>query len=487
MKRDAEEICQRNNITDDDLRSICKRYLVKQGRDSEKFWINFIEFEDFSDKNFGFLGLHLKLTLTLSPKKDLFGEVPQPNDEEEKLIFFVKIFPMSNEGQAHYVREFNIFEKETELYEFLIPRLQDITIGGGSPWAAQSYLCKDEKVLILEDLRLNGFQMALNSKLGLFDIDHLMVATRVIAKFHASSIILENRNHETMLQMYPKSVEENAYPDNEQSIRMKGLKNAIAAYQNLIPLIPKYQSDFLALEVINKQLPIVMKRIVDFAKTSTKFRNVFSHGDLWANNLLFRYENYDKRPDSDSSNVQSNEPAYQEVGEVDILSPKGKIVAGQNSLKPIDVRLVDFQLARYAPPAYDLMILLFMTTSKSFRQCHLKDICDNYYESLREELDRLGLDVNYELPKDQFLDSIEHYKLAGMIECLLFSHLTLLPESQTDKMFANSDEFAQFILDGEKRSAVCVDCFKKDEEYRSRLTEIIIELVDTHILETTAL
>lgn len=508
MKVNTEEICQKNNITDDDLKQICKRYLVKEGYDFRKFWIESIEFEDFSAKNYGFLGYHLKLTITVSPKNVSFFDEPESDDDddERKLTFFVKLLPMANDGQANYVEQMNIFEKETELYQFMIPRLQDIAIGA-KEWAAQSYLSKDDKVLILEDLRLDGFQVPLQSKQGLFDLDHLMVATTVLARFHASSMILENRNRENILQMYPSTLNETAYPDKEDSIRMKGLNNAIVALKGLIPHIPKYESDTRAQEVIAEEFPRTIKRIIDFVKPSTKFRNCFSHGDLWANNWLFLYETV--KTDYDSSDDESNTESCHEAEVVQVeinqetdseeiacvlqnlddqIKAVREMVGTCSTVStPIDARLVDFQLARYAPPALDLMTIIFMTTTKEFREKHLKEICENYYESLRVELDRLGLDVNYELSKDQFWETIEYYKVAGMIEVCLFSQFTILPEEQTEKIFGCSEEFKEFVQVPEKRSSMVLSAFKEDRKFRERMTDLLTELIDNTILEVTSL
>lgn len=503
MKLNAEDVCSKNNITDEDLKQICKRYLVKEGYDFRKFWINALEFEDFSGKTCGFLGYHLKLTITVSPKSVFFADDPQSDDEDDErsLTFFVKLLPTSM-GQLNYVEEMRIFEKETELYQFLIPRLQDIAIGA-KEWAAQSYLSKDDKVLILEDLRLDGFQM-LSCKLGQFDLDHLLVASAVIGRFHASSMILENRTRESILQLYPNVLNEAAYPDDgKESAR---INNAIAALLGLILHIPKYQSDIRALEVIQRELPTLMKKMIEFVKCSRKYRNVFCHGDLWANNFLFLYESVPDNDDS-SGNESNTEFCLEEVVDVEINHETessaeiacvlkdldGQLMAAKNVMRankisqPVDARLVDFQLSRYAPPATDLMTFLHMTTSKDVREKHTKLICENYYDSLRVELDRVGLDVNYELPKEQFWETVHYYSCAGLIEACYFSHITLVPEEVIEKVFANSEEFGLFMGSPEKRSEVCTNVFQSDKKYRERMTELLVELIDSHILEVTAL
>lgn len=509
MKIDAEEICVKNNITDDDLKSICKRYLVKEGYDFRKFWINAIDFENFSSKNYGFLGYHLKLTVTVSPKNVHFLDEPDSDgggdedEDERKLTFFVKLLPTGNAGQSNYVEQMHIFEKETELYQFMIPRLQDNAIGA-KEWAAQSYLSKDDKVLILEDLRLDGFQVPQNCHRGMLDLPHLLVATTVLSRLHASSMILENRTRESIVQMYPNTLTETAYPEAEDSIRMIGLNNAIGAFQRIVPKLPKYQSDPRAQEVIQSELPGTIKKIIEFVKPSPHFRNCFSHGDLWANNLLFLYESVA----SDAADSSDNESNTEEEHEVQVeinqepenaeiicvlrdldhqIRKAKKLVPKKKAAVPTDGRLVDFQLARYAPPVLDLLTLVFITTTKEFRVKHFKEICDNYYESLRSELDRSGLDVQYELPKDQFWETVEHFTMAGMIEACLFNHITQLPEEQTEKMFSNSDEFKQFIESPEKRAEVCLSVFEGDRKYRERMTELLTELIDNCILEVTAL
>lgn len=504
MKVNAEDVCSKNNITDEDIKQICKRFLVKEGYDFRKFWIDALEFEDFSGKTYGFLGYHLKLTVTVSPKNVFFADEPQSDDEddERKLTFFVKLLPTAK-GQLNYVEEMRIFEKETDLYQFLIPRLHDIAIGA-KEWAAQSYLSKDDKVLILEDLRLDGFQPPLNCKQGQFDLEHLLVASAVIGRFHASSIILENRTRESILQLYPNVLNEAAYPDDGKE--SKRINNAIAALQGLIPHIPKYKSDTRALEVINREFPILMKKMIEFVKCSSKYRNVFCHGDLWSNNFLFLYENV---PDYDESsdNESNTESCHEELVNVEINhetdSPAdiacvlkdldSQLVAAKNVMRanrisrPVEARMVDFQLSRYAPPATDLMTFLYMTTSKEVREKHKKLICENYYESVRVELDRLGLDVHYELPPDQFWETVHYYSCAGLIEACFFSHMTLVPEEVTEKMVVNSEEFDHFMVSAEKRSQVCTEVFKSDEKYRERMTDLLVELIDLHVLEVTVL
>jgi hypothetical protein len=57
------------------------------------------------------------------------------------------------------------------------------------------------------------------------------------------------------------------------------------------------------------------------------------------------------------------------------------IYASQNG-KPIELRLLDFQIIRYASPVLDVVHYLFTTTTKELRDRHLNEFLDVYYETL---------------------------------------------------------------------------------------------------------
>lgn len=449
MQKDVTDICFKNNINDDDLNQICKRYLAREGFDCQNFYITAIKFDDFSVKPHGFLGYHLKLTLTVSSKSvcdvdDRFG-THSGGGEDVETSFFVKLLPMQNERQANYVEGMRVFEKETQLYQHLIPRLHGIALDVRD-WAAHSYLSKDDKVLIVEDLKRLGFGIPPNCKQGLFDLDHFLVATSAIARFHASSIILEAKCKEKIPQMYPNCLYETAYPEDPDCIRMIGLRNAIEALTALAKRIPKYRDDSTILPIILDRLPREIGKIIEFVRPSAKYRNILLHGDLWSNNMLFSYDDTEQA-------------------------------------RPTDCRLVDFQLARYAPPALDLVSFVYLCTTEELRSRHLDDIYDHYYRSLASALSPSDLSIEDELPKHEFYESIEFYQLAGMIEACLFSHLIVMPEKVFDQMFADSETYGHFIESAEHRSRICVENFDEDLGYRQRMTDLLSQLIDEFIVK----
>ncbi|XP_059616399.1 uncharacterized protein LOC132261557 [Phlebotomus argentipes] len=434
------------NLTPDDIKMICRRHLVRETCNYRKFHINTCEVEALGDGPAGFLAHHYILTVDISEK--IVGYSDEKRSINGKtLSFFVKVFPDDVQEQAEYADEMKVFQKEIDLYSYLLPRLQDIGIGG-KEWAAQSYLTKDDKILVNENLKADGFEMALNTTGACrLDFDHLSIALDILGKFHACGLVLEDRCQTPPTQMYPDCFEENAYPDEEDHIRMVGLKNAIMTHLELIKRIPKYQDNQLLTTILEEYPKIVMK-IVDYVKTSDQFRNVVSHGDLWANNIMFKYE---------------------EIGE------EKKVP------KPVDCRLVDFQLVRYAPPALDVVTLICNTTDSGFREENLEKLLDGYHKSLCGELGRFGIVPDDIISWEDFLQSYEYYKLAGLIESVLFGHLTGLPAEIANELLGSSEKFGDFIKSN-TRIKFCIKAFETDAGYRSRLTDSFCQIIDNYIL-----
>lgn len=90
-----------------------------------------------------------------------------------------------------------------------------------------------------------------------------------------------------------------------------------------------------------------------------------SHADLWLNNIMFRY--------------------------------------GDDGKTPKDAILVDFQLARWAPPAYEVLIFIYLNTNSEYRQKHLQYLLEAYYTYLEIELNRHKLDIRQFLIVKSFL------------------------------------------------------------------------------------
>lgn len=370
-----------------------------------------------SDKPIGFLADHfiLRVHFISSRTKD----------------YFLKMVPTTIAKRAEYLVETGFFVREAQVYQELIPKLLKYS---SLPWAPECYLARNENFIIMENL--NNFKIYANEKL-IFDLDHMKVASTALAVFHASSLILEAKTGRKISEKYSEMLTETAYPQTVGHVRQQGLENAIEVLSELVKLIPKYQNSAKLQEIVDK-FPNAMRKIYKFAEASKKFKNVASHGDLWVNNIMFKYDRE----------------------------------------KPIACKFVDFQLARYTVPAFDLAQLIYINTAKDFRDLHLDDILNLYCDTLEKELKRAKLNPKI-LPRSEVFKSFKDYHLAGLIEAVLFGHLTLLPSTMSSNILSSSEEYDKFI--NQSRVKTCLKAFE-EEYYRDRLTESLTEIIDKFVI-----
>ncbi|XP_062548875.1 uncharacterized protein LOC134213643 isoform X4 [Armigeres subalbatus] len=492
-------------LTEDDVELIVKRYLQeKRDKYNAKFRVLSYHVNRLSEEPIGYLGDHYFLNVVLREKMVHYSAEEEEYAEEEYLSFFLKILPEQVPKLADYVREMGCFRKEIQLYTHLIPRLQDVTIGT-KPFAPRAYLTKDEKLLVFENLKAEGYQMLENNK-SLLDFAHLEVALKTVAKLHAASLVLEERTKQSIMKLYSGHLNENVYIDDETYVRKTNLDNAIKALCELIKRIDKYKTSD-KLDYILQKFPEVIRRIYDFARPSTEYRNVFNHGDLWNNNLMFKYEEPEKSaPSSEPGSHQDGasgqhehqpleQPPPMNVGNgekrrrkrSDIVRPSNPFNFDNTPFtevqEPWGCVMIDFQIARYSPPAYDVMSLLNTTTTRAFRAIYLDRLAKLYYEFLRSELEWFQIDVEGVFPGDHYRDSCEEYKLAGLIDSILFRHLTLLPADLVASCKECPVPVSFENLMENSISHLGIEAWDTCANYKFMMTDLLSDLIDTYILE----
>ncbi|XP_037927477.1 uncharacterized protein LOC119662011 [Teleopsis dalmanni] len=428
-----------NEFSTNDVQNLCQRYFGesqqtnghKKDQNTEVRVLSY-DLKPTSDAPAGFLGVHQFLNVEFLTVDDAGCEKLQ------KVCFFMKSAAQDNESRLEYLENFGVFKKEIHVYREVLPRLTPI-FGAVAP---KSYYANNN-VLIFEDLCGQGYKMGAERS-GLLDHEHLSCALRCLATMHAASIVHEVKMSGTKLNaIYPNAVVENSYPLHiaENHVRSQNFHQANKVFKEIIKLLPKYQKqlDFILVNFTER-----MEVIFTLSKTSEKYQNVFSHGDLWANNCMFKYGKY------------------------------GNI--------PIDCRFVDFQLARYAPPLIDVITLLTIPSSRDFREKYFTELLNHYYHLMTEFLLRAGLDIKDYIPRSDYEKQVAEYRIYGLIESCLFSHLTILPPKLTQHLTGTTDGFSDFFE--RKRVELCLEAFRTDQIYRERLTDMLEDFVDNFVLKS---
>lgn len=168
-----------------------------------------------------------------------------------------------------------------------------------------------------------------------------------------------------------------------------------------------------------------------------RFKNVLLHGDLWANNVLYR------------------------------KNKQGKVT---------DAMILDFQLARYGPPAHDLMMSLYLIQTRDFRQKHEAALLDRYYRKFSQELAAEGLDAKKLFPRQELDASCTYYREYAILNCIAYFQLILTPSHFVGQFLASPELFDKNMYSD--RSEMIVASYKGDDLCRSRITEAMMEMVE---------
>ncbi|XP_053680029.1 uncharacterized protein LOC128730962 [Anopheles nili] len=408
-------------LSDGDLRQIVVQNASDQGRPAGELGrIVRTSLQPFNPSPEGFLAAHYALAITLET----------PSGRKEECTFFVKCLPTENAALARYLEEIGSFRKESHVLQDIVAAIQRVC-----PWrtiAPRVLWAHGDRVLVMNNLKIAGYS-TVKRESGLLDEPFLRQALETLACLHAGSIVLEERNARTLSELFPDVLRENAWNSNPQSTRHQDVTNVIELYSELVRLCDHWPESRKA--AILQQLPALMRRIYAFVVPSTEFRNTLNHGDLWCNNVMFRCD------------------------------AKGL---------PIGCALVDYQLSRYVPPAYDVNLLLYLTTDRKTRETSRPALLDHYYEVFVGVLDCNGLYASVILPQDSFRRSAEVYRLAGLIHATMISGEVTLPDVFLQQVFGNLELTGSFMPIQKVR--VCVKAFEADECYRNRLIELMEEL-----------
>ncbi|XP_013166087.1 PREDICTED: uncharacterized protein LOC106116700 isoform X2 [Papilio xuthus] len=214
------------------------------------------------------------------------------NNENVSLKLMLKLAPtddryrVSGAVTAMFAREIFVYSKVFSKYQDLQKCLQSQYI-----IPKCYYVCKDycKEALAIQNMCESGYLPFIHSMF--LDVDHLIVSLKSLAKFHALSFVMEFKETE----LFAEHLKQNC---------------------------TKYIEDVY----------------------SSSERNCLCHGDIWKENILYKYEDN----------------------------------------KPVSACLIDFQTARISSPAFDVLYLITSSANSKLRQKHFVSLIEIYYSTLLE-------------------------------------------------------------------------------------------------------
>ncbi|XP_004923686.1 uncharacterized protein LOC114251968 [Bombyx mandarina] len=371
----------------------------------------------------GFLGDHFKVTLEV-----------QVSGQVTCLHLFVKRLPVNNKPKAEFIDSQHFFRRERLIFE-LFEEFEDV--GDPNPWNVKAYLYSDS-MLVLPDLDIQGYRS--RHHLDTFDLPHATVTITSIARFHATFA-----NYETKNILNGRS-EYNFYKQHEHLLNEPTFKDCPwlrAAAKCISDILNTFSAKYVGLPELENSIVKLFIEACDSLTVVKDGFNVLIHKDLWANNIMFKYED----------------------------------------CNPNNAVIIDYQCIRYSAPTFDVMTFLYLTTSKSFRQQHETGIFEHYYtifskhlnENTKLRLKRIG--YNWE----EFLKSCENSRMFGIFQALGICPYILLDPKTAAATFDDPETFQKHNF--EDRSAPLIRYARTCNVYRERLVELSEEFVERYLLK----
>ncbi|XP_058800621.1 uncharacterized protein LOC131669631 [Phymastichus coffea] len=212
--------------------------------------------EPFSIEKLGYLSE--QSLLTIHAQEDI-----DDRESTHDCTFFAKT--LAPESNAFVKR---VFREESHFYGNFIPLLRNFHV---ESWAPQCHLVK-ENVLVLDDLKSQGFHLAA----GKLTTKQLRAAIAALARFHASSILLEKQLKVPLTAAFPGFFGARKFK-NDDGPNSRFLATGMEVGESIacdLGLDSKYVT--MAYHIVTQGNHL----------TGSKW-NVICHQDLWVNNMMF--------------------------------------------------------------------------------------------------------------------------------------------------------------------------------------------------------
>ncbi|XP_030040535.2 uncharacterized protein LOC115455887 [Manduca sexta] len=286
----------------------------------------------------------------------------------------LKNIPKSKSRRLTF-KSHEFFKNEINFYEKVLPEL--ITFQSGRNVAEPydkyvnlflAYSDGTNDVICLEDASLENFGCAVRQE-GI-DYEHCKITFKVLAKFHALSFAMKDQQPEKF-QKISTELFETYYHDRLWNWYSRFWKRICGI---AIDAVEKEYPNSIYVERLKKfAVPERYQDMID-AATKTTATAVISHGDSWTNNFLYKYE--------DS--------------------------------RPVDAKIIDFQLSRCASPVLDLTFAIYACTSQDLRLKYYEELLKYYHDVLSKEIRDMGSDPEKIYPWSLFMDEIQKYSYFGL-------------------------------------------------------------------------
>lgn len=229
------------------------------------------------------------VNLKIQPTNDAFcssmfkAELDLIDGSEIKhLNFYIKMqLEMKVAKNCLGKKNYNVHEKEMEMFENIFPEFKKILEVGGegeNVFPTAVFVDREREVLILADLSVTGFVLS-DHPIG-SDLEHTKWSLKKLARFHAASMVLLDSKPDAFknfdVGMFSRKVL--AFRD-KFTTSMDALAAEVSSWSG-------YEYYAEKLENLRENMYEISCRTFDNESGDLK---VLIHGDFWSRNMMYRY------------------------------------------------------------------------------------------------------------------------------------------------------------------------------------------------------
>lgn len=277
--------------------------------------------------------------------------------------------------------------------------------------------------------------------LHILDLLHVLTVTASIARFHASYANFATKKSRIHQRAYNFLDEHGHLMKDPTFYDSPWLRACGKLSANLLDTFSKkYNKENIP--GLEEKLTKLYIEACDSFRDYNDTLNVLIHKDLWMNNIMFKY----------ADGV------------------------------PVNALMLDFQCLRYGPPAFDLNIFLYLTTTRNFREHNERKVFEHYYSVFVESLDDATKQRLKELgyTYEEFLSWCEKSRMFGIVEAIGNFPYVLMSPVAASRYFDDPLTFDRYAF--EDRTEPVVEYCRQCPVYRDRQVDVTAEFVERYIL-----
>lgn len=250
------------------------------------------------------------------------------------------------------LQQIELFRKEAKVYREVLPKMNKKLNCEFGPKPLYSPV---RNGTVLTDLREMGYSVRDEAKQ--LDVFHCTKTFETIAKFHAASVACHHDTKELI-----ETVGEDVLWHEGGVLKPEMIKSAV---KTVVEVLTELGGCEQFMNFLSSRVDSIWDSVVKITNRKERGLNVLNHGDLWSNNIMFKYDPYRR--------VE-------------------------------DVKLIDFQTLRYASPVLDLVNFIWTSADEDVRTNRQRELYQVYLLTLNATLERLGCEER--LSEEEFLHDL---------------------------------------------------------------------------------